>query len=229
MTQRVILVFIAAGIAIIWQLPLGRQLLYPLTLIATFAHEMGHGITALLTGADFDYILLNVDGSGTAVWHGNPGRLATAAIAAGGLFGPSLGGVTLLLLARSTKLARPLLALLAVLLVICAALWSRNAFGVFFLLSTSAILILAARWLSDVLAAFLLNLVAATLCMSWFTDLDYMFSAEAVVNGMRHPSDSAVIAQVLGLPYWFFGTLIATVSLVVLAVGIVRVWRRPIV
>lgn len=229
MTQRVILVFVASSIAIVWQLPWGRQLLYPLTLFATFAHEMGHGIAALMTGVEFDYILLNADGSGTAVWHGNPGRLATAAIAAGGLFGPSLGGVLLLLLARSTRLARWLLAMLAAFLLICAALWSRNAFGVFFLLTTSAMLILAARYLSDVLAAFLLNLVAATLCMSWFTDLDYMFSAEAVVNGVLYPSDSAVIAQILGLPYWFFGAVIATVSLVALTVGMVLVWRRPIV
>lgn len=227
MNQRVILIFIAAGIAIVWQLPWGRQLLYPLTLFSTFAHEMGHGVTALLAGAEFDYLLIHADGSGTAVWHGNPGRLATAAIAAGGLLGPSLGGVVLLLLARSARLARWLLALVATLLLVATALWSRNAFGIVFLLSTATCLIFAARYLSDSVAMFLLNLVAATLCMSWFTDLDYMFSAEAVVNGVRYPSDSAVIAQSLGLPYWLLGALIATASLAVLVAGIARVWRHP--
>jgi hypothetical protein len=227
MNQRAILIFIAAGITIVWQLPWGRQLLYPLTLFSTFAHEMGHGVTALLAGAEFDYLLIHADGSGTAVWHGNPGQLATAAIAAGGLLGPSLGGIALLLLARSARLARWLLALVATLLLVATALWSRNAFGIAFLLSTAACLIFAARYLSDSAAMFLLNLVAATLCMSWFTDLDYMFSAEAVVNGVRYPSDSAVIAQTLGLPYWLLGALIATASLAVLVAGIARIWRHP--
>ena len=37
-------------IVVAWQVPYGPQALYPLTLLATFAHEMGHGLTALLAG-----------------------------------------------------------------------------------------------------------------------------------------------------------------------------------
>ena len=225
MQQRLILVLAATAIAVVWQLPYGRQLLYPLSLLATFAHEMGHGLTALLMGANFDHLQLNPDGSGSAVWRGKPGPLAIAAIAAGGLLGPSIAGVLLLALARSTQRARGLLALLAVLLLVCTLLWARNVFGVFFLLSSAAALVLAARYLSDVGAALLLHLMAVTLCLSWFTDLDYLFSPEAVVNGARYPSDSAVMAQALWLPYWFWGGLVAVLSLLVLAVGLVRIGR----
>ena len=73
MQQRLILVLAATAIAVVWQLPFGRQLLYPLTLLSTFAHELGHGLTALLMGAHFDHLQLNTDGSGSAVWHGNQG------------------------------------------------------------------------------------------------------------------------------------------------------------
>lgn len=228
MHQRSLLILSTAAIVLIWQVPYGRQILYPLTLLATFAHEMGHGLTALLTGAHFDQLLLNADGSGVAIWRGNPGRLSTALIAAGGLVGPSIAGIGLLLLSSAQRFARALLATIAVLLVISVLLWSRNTFGVVFLLSTAAVLALGAKVLPDAVASFVLHLMAATLCLSWFTDLDYMFSAQAMVNGVAHPSDSAVIAQALWLPYWFWGGVIAAFSLALVALGIRFVSRGTV-
>ena len=226
MSQRTLLMLSGAAIALIWQLPYGARLLYPLTLLATFAHEMGHGLTALLLGAHFDEMLLHADGSGMAVWHGNPGRIATALIAAGGLLGPTLAGLSLLLLSRSVRFARAVLVLLAVLLGIVVALWSRNTFGVGFLLTWAVFLALAAKVLPGGAAAFLLHLIALTLCLSWLTDLNYMFSDQAVVNGVAHPSDSAMIAQALWLPYWFWGALVAFVSLTLALLGVVWVSRE---
>ena len=46
-----------------WHLPYGRQLLYPLTLLATYAHELGHGLTAVLMGFEFEQLYLHADGS----------------------------------------------------------------------------------------------------------------------------------------------------------------------
>ncbi|OGB33623.1 MAG: hypothetical protein A3F78_01955 [Burkholderiales bacterium RIFCSPLOWO2_12_FULL_61_40] len=225
MHPRTLLILSTAATVLIWQLPYGRQVLYPLTLLATFAHEMGHGLTALLLGAQFDQLLLHADGSGMAVWHGNPGRIATALIAAGGLVGPTVAGVTVLLLSRSPRFARAVLATLALLITVSVVLWSRNAFGAVFLLALAATLAVAARVLPDTAAAFLLHLIAATLCLSWFTDLDYMFSAQAVVGGVVQPSDSAVIAQALWLPYWFWGGVVAVFSLAVVARGIASLKR----
>lgn len=225
MQPRSLLILSCACIALVWQLPYGRQALYPLTLLATYAHEMGHGLTALLTGAHFDHLLLNADGSGMAVWHGNPGRLALALIAAGGLLGPSLAGVGILLLSRSTRWARWVMAAIALLMVVSVVLWSRNAFGTAFLLISAATLAFAAKVLPDAMAAFVLHLIAIMLCLSWFTDLDYMFSAQAVVNGVSHPSDSAVMAQALWLPYWFWGGVVAAVSLGLVGICLVRMGR----
>ena len=113
MHQRTLLLLSTLTIVVIWQLPYGRQILYPLTLLATFAHEMGHGLTAMLVGEQFDQLLLNADGSGVAMWRGNPGRLATALVAAGGLVGPSFAGIGLLLVSRSQRFCRAVLATLA--------------------------------------------------------------------------------------------------------------------
>ena len=220
MSSASVLILSGTAMALTWQLPYGRELLFPLSLLATYAHELGHGLAALALGAGFDELLLHADGSGMAVWHGQPGRLDTALIAAGGLLGPSLAGTSLLLLSRSPRWARAVLGLLAVLLVVSAALWVRNAFGIGFLLAWAFGLGLAARVLPDAAASFVLHLIALTLCLSWFTDLDYMFSNQAVVNGVVHLSDSAVIAQALWLPYWFWGALVAVFSLVLVLLGI---------
>lgn len=214
------LLLAVATIMVAWQLPYGPQVLYPLSLLATFAHEMGHGLAALLAGEEFEYLLLHADGSGLAAWRGDPGRLARAAIAAGGLLGPSIAGVSLLLFARSPRRVRVLLVALAASLALCVLMWVRNLFGIAFLLGTAAVLAAGARWLGDTAASFGLRLLTAVLCLSWFRDLGYMFSAQVVVAGVVHPSDSAVIAEALWLPYWFWGALVAALSLAVLAFGL---------
>ena len=227
MGPRTLLLLSTGTIVTLWQLPYGHQVLYPLTLLATYAHEMGHGMTALLLGAEFDQLFLYADGSGLALWHGNPGRMATAAIAAGGLMGPTLAGVVLLLLSRSPRHARMVLGAVAVLIAASVLLWVRNAFGLVFLSACAATLAIAGRILPDRAAVFVLHLMAATLCLSWFSDLNYMFSDYAVAGGTRHPSDSAAIAAALWLPYWFWGGVVALVSLLLLVLGIAFAIRTP--
>ena len=220
MQSRSLLILSTLAVVVILQVPYGRQLLYPLTLLATYAHEMGHGITALLTGSEFDHLVLHADGSGMAMWRGNPGRLATVLIAAGGLVGPTFAGIGLLLVSRNPRHARTVLACLAALIVWTVVLWSRNAFGVVFLIAVAATLGIAARVLPPAAASFLLHFIAATLCLSWFNHLGYLFSAQAMVNGVAMPSDSSVIAQALWLPYWFWGGVVALFSLAVATWGI---------
>lgn len=220
MRSRLLLMLAAASIGIAWQLPYGQQVLYPISLLATFAHELGHGLTALLLGAEFRQLVLNSDGSGVAVWQGNSGRVASGLIAAGGLLAPSFAGATVLLLSRSVRYGRLVLMVLAMFLVISVILWTRNLFGVAFLLTLAALFLLSARALANAGATFMLQIIALTLCLSWLKDLDYMFSAVAVVDGAGHPSDTAAIADALWLPYWFWGSVIATVSMGVTLAGI---------
>ena len=49
MNSRTLLILSVAAVAAIWQLPYGRQALYPLTLLATFAHFQANA--AELVGA----------------------------------------------------------------------------------------------------------------------------------------------------------------------------------
>jgi len=219
MKQNTRLLMSTAAVLLVWQLPYGRQLLYPLTLLATYAHELGHGLTALLMGFEFDQLYLHADGSGLAAWRGNPGPVTTALIAAGGLVGPAIVGSALLVLSRSVRFGRALLAVLALLVAVTVVLWVRNAFGIAYLLAAAVGLGLASKVLSDTAASFVLHMVAVSLCLSWFSDLDYLFSEHAWVGGTRHPSDTAVMAEALWLPYWFWGGVVALFTCSVALLG----------
>jgi Peptidase M50B-like len=226
---RLQLFLASATIALVWQLqvkidhkivPLGYYLLYPLTLLGTFVHEMGHGLTALLLGNSFSQMVMNMDGSGMAHWSGNPGRINVALIAAGGLVGPSVAGSILLMVSRTTRGARLMLMLMAAFMGLCALIWVRNVFGLAFVLGWAAFFYIASKIPSDRVATFVLHVVAITLCMAIFRDIDYMFSDHANVSGVMNPSDSAQMAKALFLPYWVWGAIVAAFSVIVMWIGI---------
>ena len=67
--------------------PYGRLVLYPFTLLATWVHEMGHGLTALLCGGKFAQLEIFSNASGLASTAVVPG-FRQALVCAGGLLGP---------------------------------------------------------------------------------------------------------------------------------------------
>ena len=92
------LVGIAIATVLLWQVPVGNLLLYPFSLLATWFHEMGHGLAAAALGADFERLVIYPDGSGYALYTSPADTMAIthALIAAAGLVGPSLAGAMLI-------------------------------------------------------------------------------------------------------------------------------------
>ncbi len=60
----------AAVVVVLWNVPLLGVVLFPLRLLTTFAHEAGHGLTAILTGGHFLRFEISGDGSGQALTAG---------------------------------------------------------------------------------------------------------------------------------------------------------------
>src|SRR5690242_18611415 len=88
--QRVVrwLFLLSVGItAALYALPGLRFIAYPLLLLSTLAHEMGHGVAALFVGGTFESFVLYADGSGVAHTSGVGSRLGSAIVCAGGLVG----------------------------------------------------------------------------------------------------------------------------------------------
>ena len=202
-------------------IPHGRTVAYPLMLLSTLAHEMGHGIAAMITGASFEAFHMAPDGSGVAMWRGNPGRFGRAFISMGGLVGPAIVAAIGFALGRDLKRARVLLIAMGGVLVLSLILVVRGGFGMAFVAVVAAILLVigikAKPWISQVTVVFL----AVQLALAVFSRSDYLFTDVAqTADGGLLPSDTQQMANALFLPYWFWGALVGVISVGVLFFGL---------
>ncbi|MDE2291970.1 MAG: M50 family metallopeptidase [Elusimicrobia bacterium] len=207
--------------AAVWQLPFGQYAMLPFSVLATWFHEMGHGVTALVLGGSFHQVLLFPNGSGltsTSGVHG--GRLGAALVAAGGLMGPPVAGFALLAFSRRPAPVRAALAFLGAVMLLSAALWVRTVYGAVMVTLIGAGVLLAAWRAADDWRAFLLKVIGVQACIASFRSRHYMFSSQAVINGGMMHSDTAAIAKDLFLPYWFWGGVLFAATLGLLAAGV---------
>ena len=75
-TLAILIGSIVVTVLLYYIVPYGRTIAYPLILLSTMAHELGHGVAAILVGASFERFVMHADGSGVAMWSGNVGRFA---------------------------------------------------------------------------------------------------------------------------------------------------------
>jgi len=124
---------------------LGKRILYPIRLFVTFLHEFGHAVGALITGGWVEEIQINRDGSGwTRSANGN-----RAITIMGGYLGSALfGNILFLIGAKAKPLVKPMLALLALSMVVTALYWYNSMFTTMVLLGFSAALLFIMMWTS---------------------------------------------------------------------------------
>jgi hypothetical protein len=222
------LIVAAIATVVLWQFPWGNYILYPFTILATWFHEMGHGLTAILLGGNFQKLLIYSNGSGIAQHSGSVfmGRIGRALVAAGGLMGPPIAGAAFIVASRRFKTAHYSLMFLGVMLLLSVLLWVRSSFGLA-AISILGILILgiamkSPRWLQG----FAIQFLGVQACVSTFHQLDYVFTPAAVIGGRQMLSDTGQIARQLLLPYWFWGGLIAAISLILLVQSLRIAYRK---
>ncbi len=214
---------------LIYQVPAGRYILYPLTLLSTFVHEFGHGISAWLVGGAFDEMFVYADTSGLAKARTDGSRISRAVVAAGGLLGPAFAGGIGFALARRQKWAKWGLCALGVAFGLVALVFVRNIFGFIVVACYAVLFLVVALHAKPRVSQFLIVFLGLQLCMSVFARSDYLFMRSAVIDGKMRVSDTGAIAEALVLPYWFWGGLIGLISLVVMSLGVwtyVRARRR---
>lgn len=91
---------------------------------------------------------------------------------------------------------------------------------------TAAVLITIGLKAGKPVAQFAAVFIAIQLSLSVFSRSDYLFTATAHTAQGPAPSDVAQLAQALFLPYWFWGGLMALLSIAVLGVGCWAFLRR---
>jgi hypothetical protein len=182
MQNRALVIALLASL-LLWNLPFGGIVLYPFKVFATWWHELSHGLVMLVTGAGFDRMEVYQDTSGFAYSMRHPGALGMSLVASAGYMGTSVGGAVLLVVGQTRRGARIALAVIGGALLLSAALWVRNQFGVVSVLVGGAVFVGFAVLASDRVAKFLLNFVAAQACINAVLDIRVLFRSNLVVNG----------------------------------------------
>jgi hypothetical protein len=205
----------ALATVIVWRLPGGNYVLYPFTILATWFHEMAHGLAALILGGNFTKLLIFRDGSGLAYYTGPlfGGAIGNAIVAAAGPLGPPVAGAALILTSRDAKAASRGLYFGGLLMVISTAVWVRSIFGLIVIPAIGlGILLLAAKG-SPRVQMFAVQFLGVQACVSTYRQIDYLFTYSAGPLGV---SDTGHMQEVLILPYWFWGAFLAGLSLLIL-------------
>jgi hypothetical protein len=206
--------------------PFGGVLLYPFTLLATWVHEMGHGLTALVTGGGFDRLEIFWDASGLAYTRHGGGALG-ALVSLGGLVAPPIVGSVVLATARGPRRAQIILVAFGVALAASLPIWVRSVTGFVAVPIVCALIFAFVRWGSPrermFLAQFLgLRLAADTMGRG----MDYLFTSNVTVNGVASASDITRVAEGFGGPRLLWSVLVSSLCVTLLALGLLGAWRK---
>lgn len=193
-------------------------LLAPFRWLHIYVHEFGHGIAALLVGGEFDKFEMYTY-SGLAYTR-TSGSLAAAFVCAGGLCGPAVVGGAFLATGRNPRWARYALGAFGVFMAISLVLWTRTPFGWGFGAAVAALSLAVAIRAKPALAQGFLVFIGVQLALSVYTGGGYLFTQYVQIqNGHRGPSDTQAMADALGMPFWFWGTVCGAFSAIVLLGG----------
>jgi hypothetical protein len=218
---------LAAGAVtvLLWQVPGGNYVLYPFTILATWFHEMAHGLAALVLGGRFNQLLVFPDGSGVAQFSGPLmlGPMGRAIVAAAGPLGPPIAGGILILTSRNMRAVSLGLKILGAVLLISTVIWVRSLFGLIMIPLLGVSIFAVAVKGSPRVQVFAVQFLGVQACVSTYRQLGYLFSYSAGPLGI---SDTAQMQQALLLPYWLWGALLAAASLLILVVSL-RIAYRP--
>ena len=226
--QQIGAFFAAAVVAsvVLPRLPYGRNVLYPFALLGTWAHEMGHGLMAVLLGGSFERLEVYRSLGGVAFF-GGVGDVGRVLVAAAGLLGPAIVGAVVIVYGARPSAARRVLLVLGVVVLVSVVLVVRNGFGIVALGLIGVALAGLGYFGPQLLRIALTQLIGVQFCMASWGTLDYMFTATFVRNGQTVDSDTQSIAEVLLLPYWFWGAVTAVLSFAIMGAAFYFAWIRP--
>jgi hypothetical protein len=173
---------------LLWNVPFGGVLLYPFKILATWLHELSHGLSMIITGAGFDHIIIYRDTSGLAYAYTSVGAFGTAIIAAAGYMGTALWGAVLLVVTHDARSARRALLVLAVLLVgttilVIAPAPNGDRFGQWAIPAIGAGIAVCALVLPERVRVFGAHFIAAQACVNALLDIRVLLRPSQVVDG----------------------------------------------
>jgi hypothetical protein len=216
---------------LLWNVPFGGIALYPFKLLATWMHELSHGIAMLLTGAGFDHILIYRDTSGLAYARSTAGPIGAAVIAAAGYMGTPVWGGVLLVASYDARTARRALLVLAALLVgtalfVVAPTKTEGGFGPWVTGAIGAVVLVCAVALPARMRLLVAHFIAAQACCNALLDIRVLMRPHQVVGGQvagasdAHNMAWATFGTHASWAVWFWAIVWLAWSLAVLFVAL---------
>jgi hypothetical protein len=218
--RRVPLAYMAGAMAVAllvsWFVPFGRILLYPLTLFATWVHELGHALVEVLLGGRVLGIHVYASSAGDAMC-APFGSAKDGFVAAGGLLAPPLVGAALAVTAASPRRARAILVGFSAAILVSVAILVRSVFGGIVLVALAALFAWVAVRGGARTRLFFAQFLAVELGLDWLSRLDYFFTDSAIIEGQPSVSDAGRMAASFGgLPAFGWGALLVVISSIAL-------------
>lgn len=209
-----ILALLFVLVQIIWWTPAA----YPLTILGTIFHELGHAAVTIATGGSVHEIVIRPNGSGVAQVAGGVNWL----IAPAGYLGATIISAVLLLTVRWMGFGRVVLYVLAAVLLIATVIWIRGPFGMFFTLLLAGAFAGVAWRAPDVVVRWLNPLVAVALLREALDDAWGLipYTAFGQVN------DAVILSRQTGIPSIVFSVVWTALAVAVAAFAVYVVTRR---
>ncbi|KAL3923755.1 MAG: hypothetical protein SGILL_001467 [Bacillariaceae sp.] len=199
-----------------------RYILYPFMIFSTWVHEMCHACAALLVGGSVKKIQIFKDGSGLA-YTAVAGNWRRGWVASGGYPGTSVTGCILLLFRRTTLGPTIGTIGLGLIMTISCAVWVRNVWGFWVLLSEGLVLMLLGWKLPAHFLDSLFAFLAATCCLNAVESIHDLFAIEDYYVGGEEvtTSDAHTVAEKWGGDYRFWAILWLCMSAAFTTIGII--------
>lgn len=179
---------------LLWNLPYGGIVLYPFKLLATWLHELSHGLVMIATGCGFNYVLIYRDTSGLAYSSAPMAGWAIPFIAAAGYMGTPLWGAVILWATPTAKRARVVLAVLGALLVFTSftvIAIDEDSFGPVAIGVMGAAFLVVAAIVPAAWRRPLVHFVAAQACINALLDIRVLLRPSQIVGGSTTASSDA--------------------------------------
>jgi hypothetical protein len=172
---------------LLWNLPFGGVVLYPFKLLATWLHELSHGVMMIVTGAGFDHVDIFRDTSGLAYAQGpaGGGAIGASLIATAGYMGTPLWGAALLVTTPDARRARIALLVYATLLVVTAITVVDNGFGAEAIAAIGGVMAACAIALPPRARIAFAHFIAAQACVDALLDIRVLFRTSQVIDGQE--------------------------------------------
>jgi hypothetical protein len=198
------LLCILALVFMLWGFPV----MYPLKLLVVFFHESSHALATVLTGGRVEEMVVNSKAGGHVLSQGGNRFVSLNA----GYLGSLIWGVVIYTFAASTRMDRPVMAFLGVVIALITLFYVRNLFAILFGLTTATAMILCARYLNEKINDFILRIVGLTSMIYVLLDI-----FDDTISRSHLRSDARMLAEEFGGGTILWGCLWIMISAVIVA------------